>query len=137
MGGQMRIRQRSGPRNALGDVKFIFPNHMNIFLHHTPSTSLFERERRDFSHGCIRVEQPVALAKFVLENMPEWSEKRIVDAMGAGVSSTVRLAEPLSVLIAYGTAQVKNGRIHFLMIFAAWIASSAPLCSSTVVSPQQ
>ena len=113
LGGQMRIRQRPGPRNALGDIKFVFPNQMNIFLHHTPSTSLFGRERRDFSHGCLRVEQPVELAKFVLKNAPEWSEARIAEAMAAGKSSTVRLAEPLPVLIAYGTSLVKNGRIHF------------------------
>jgi murein L,D-transpeptidase YcbB/YkuD len=110
--GRLRIRQRPGPRNALGDIKFVFPNHENIYLHHTPATRLFERERRDFSHGCIRVENPVALAKFVLHDMPPWDEARIREAM-AGVSATLRLAEPVRVLIAYGTALVKDGRIHF------------------------
>ena len=66
LAGQLRIRQRPGPQNALGDIKFVFPNRSNIYLHHTPATQLFERERRDFSHGCIRIEQPVELAKFVL-----------------------------------------------------------------------
>ncbi len=113
LAGQLRIRQRPGERNALGDIKFVFPNHANIYLHHTPSVQLFERQRRDFSHGCIRVEQPVALATFVLKPMPEWTEERIRQAMAAGRSSTLRLAQPVPVVIAYGTALVKGGRPHF------------------------
>ena len=113
LAGSLRIRQRPGPKNALGDIKFIFPNHDNIYLHHTPATGLFARERRDLSHGCIRVEAPVALAGFVLHGMPGWDEARIRDAMQAGRSTTLRLAEPLPVLIAYGTALVKDGRVHF------------------------
>ncbi|MDP2256479.1 MAG: L,D-transpeptidase family protein [Polaromonas sp.] len=113
LAGQSRIRQRPGPKNALGDIKFVFPNRDNIYLHHTPATQLFERARRDFSHGCIRVEQPVALAKFVLKGMPEWTEERIQKAMSRGESATLRLAEPVPVLIAYGTALVKEGRIFF------------------------
>lgn len=113
MRGAARIRQRPGERNALGDIKFVFPNSDNIYLHHTPSVGLFERERRDFSHGCIRVERPLALAEFVLKNMPEWTEARIIDAMTAGKSATLKLDEPVQVLIAYGTALVKQGRIHF------------------------
>lgn len=114
LAGRSRIRQRPGPKNALGDIKFVFPNHDNIYLHHTPATQLFERNRRDFSHGCIRVEQPVALAKFVLKGMPEWTEDRIQKAMSRGQSATLRLAEPVPVLIAYGTTLVKEGRIFFL-----------------------
>ncbi|MBK5206663.1 MAG: L,D-transpeptidase family protein, partial [Polaromonas sp.] len=113
LAGQMRIRQRPGPQNALGDIKFVLPNRDNIYLHHTPAAQLFERDRRDFSHGCIRVEQPVALAKFVLEGMPEWTEDRIRQAMGRGESATLRLTEPVPVLIAYGTTLVKHGRIFF------------------------
>jgi murein L,D-transpeptidase YcbB/YkuD len=113
LAGQWRIRQRPGERNALGDIKFVFPNHANIYLHHTPSVQMFERQRRDFSHGCIRVEQPVALATFVLQDMPEWTEARIRQAMSAGRSSTLRLAEPVPVVIAYGTALVKGGRTYF------------------------
>jgi murein L,D-transpeptidase YcbB/YkuD len=111
--GQMRIRQRPGPQNALGDIKFVFPNNSNIYLHHTPSPQLFQRERRDLSHGCIRVEEPVALARFVLQNAPEWSEAHIREAMAQRRSSTVRLAEPLPVVIAYSTTIVKNGKVHF------------------------
>ena len=113
LAGKARIRQRPGPRNALGDIKFVFPNPDNIYLHHTPSVRLFERDRRDFSHGCIRVEQPVALAVFALQGMPEWTEARIRQAMTEGNPSTVRLTQPIPVVIAYATAIVKQGRIHF------------------------
>ena len=111
--GEMRIRQRPGARNALGDIKFVFPNSDNIYLHHTPTPQLFKRDRRDFSHGCIRVEEPVALAKFVLADEPEWTEERIVQAMTKGRSATLRLREPFPVVIAYTTAVVRDGRIHF------------------------
>lgn len=113
LAGRWRIRQRPGPRNALGDVKFVLPNRDAIYLHHTPSVGLFARERRDFSHGCIRVEDPVALARFVLAPQPEWTEGRIREAMAAGTSSTLRLAQPVPVLIAYGTALVLGDRVHF------------------------
>jgi len=111
--GTLRIRQRPGPKNALGDIKFVFPNKDNIYLHHTPSPGLFERDRRDLSHGCIRVEHPVALARFVLANDPAWPEARIVEAMGRGESHTIALGEPIPVLIAYGTTLVKDDRIYF------------------------
>jgi L,D-transpeptidase YcbB len=113
LSGKWRIRQRPGPLNALGDIKFVFPNSSNIYLHHTPSVGLFGRERRDLSHGCIRVEEPVALARFVLANDPAWPEQRIRDAMGAGVSRTIELREPLPVLIAYSTVVAKAGRMFF------------------------
>ena len=113
MAGRMRIRQRPGPRNALGDIKFVFPNRESIYLHHTPATALFERARRDFSHGCIRVEQPVALALFALQGLPGWDEARVRRAMESDPPSTVALAQPVPVLIAYGTALVKAGQVHF------------------------
>ena len=112
--GQLRIRQRPGPKNALGDIKFVFPNDEAIYLHHTPSPGLFARQRRDFSHGCIRVEAPVALAGFVLQGVPEWDETRIHEAMARGTSSTLRLREPLRVVIAYNTVGVApDGRVLF------------------------
>ena len=113
LAGRARIRQRPGPKNALGDIKFVFPNNDNIYLHHTPAVNLFARDRRDFSHGCIRVEQPVALARFVLKDRPEWDEARIQRAMSDDAPLTLRLAEPIPVLIAYGTAMVKEGRVYF------------------------
>ncbi|MCM2341524.1 L,D-transpeptidase family protein [Rhodoferax sp.] len=113
LSGAWRIRQRPGPKNALGDIKFVFPNNDNIYLHHTPSPGLFERDRRDLSHGCIRVQDPVALAKFVLQDDPNWPEERIRSAMASGKSSTLRLAQPLTVLIAYSTVVIKAGRVFF------------------------
>ena len=113
LSGQARIRQRPGPLNALGDIKFIFPNNTNIFLHHTPAPQLFERSRRDFSHGCIRVEEPVALAQFVLENDSTWTRERIEQAMQAGKSQTIRLSEPIPVVLAYGTVIIREGKVYF------------------------
>lgn len=134
LAGRLRIRQRPGERNALGDVKFVFPNQDNIYLHHTPAVGLFDRERRDLSHGCIRVEQPVELAKFVLAGQPEWTEERIRAAMDKGESATLRIDQPLPVVLAYGTALVKNGRDYFLddiygqdELLAAALAQRAPL----------
>ena len=111
--GGWRIRQRPGPKNALGDIKFVFPNHDNIYLHHTPAPQLFERERRDYSHGCIRVQEPVGLARFVLQDQPDWTVERIQEAMEKGESRTLRLKQPLRVLIAYSTVVVKGGRVFF------------------------
>jgi murein L,D-transpeptidase YcbB/YkuD len=112
--GQMRIRQRPGASNALGSIKFVFPNRDNIYLHHTPTPQLFNRLRRDFSHGCIRVEDPLQLAKFVLADVPEWTEARIAEAMRRGKSATLRLDEPMPVIIAYSTTVVRDGRVRFL-----------------------
>ncbi|WP_284446786.1 L,D-transpeptidase family protein [Fluviibacter phosphoraccumulans] len=113
--GQARIRQRPGAQNALGDIKFIFPNNDNIYMHHTPSVGLFQRDRRDFSHGCIRVEAPVELAQFVLKDEPEWTAEKIREAMENGTSKTIRLKTPVMVVIAYATAIVKQrgGTIYF------------------------
>ena len=113
--GQMRgkLVSRDSAKNALGAIKFSFPNRDHIYLHHTPAAQLFGKGRRDFSHGCVRVEQPVALALFVLQDMPQWTEQRVREAMAAGQLQAVRLATPVPVLITYGTALVKQGRLHF------------------------
>lgn len=111
--GRARIRQRPGPHNALGDIKFIFPNNTNIYLHHTPAPQLFSRSRRDFSHGCIRIEAPVELALFVLKNDPEWTRERIEEAMTAGTSKTIRLKEAIPVVLAYSTVIVQRNRVYF------------------------
>ncbi|MFT5643598.1 MAG: murein L,D-transpeptidase YcbB/YkuD [Janthinobacterium sp.] len=113
LGGQSRIRQRPGPRNALGDIKFIFPNSDNIYLHHTSTPRLFVQDRRDLSHGCVRVEDPVALARFVLQAQPQWSTERIRAAMERRISKTIRVA-PLPVVIAYITSRVNDdGKVYF------------------------
>ena len=103
----LRFRQAPGPENALGLVKFIFPNHFNVYLHDTPGDKLFFRETRALSHGCIRVEAPVELAKYVLDDRPEWTEPRIEAAMSANNEQTVTLKERLPVHIGYWTAWVE------------------------------
>ncbi|HSS70206.1 MAG TPA: L,D-transpeptidase family protein [Casimicrobiaceae bacterium] len=106
--GALRVRQRPGPKNALGGVKFVLPNTMNIYLHSTPAQELFSQTRRDFSHGCIRVEDPPALAAFVLRDQPAWTPERIRDAMAAGKLNTVSLAQPIPVVLFYTTAIVDS-----------------------------
>jgi murein L,D-transpeptidase YcbB/YkuD len=114
--GHARVRQRPGPSNAVGGVKFVFPNPAHVYLHDTPARELFARARRDFSHGCIRVAEPARLAQFVLAAQPEWTPERIRAAMGAGDTRFVALAAPVPVLIYYLTAMVDpdDGRLLFL-----------------------
>jgi murein L,D-transpeptidase YcbB/YkuD len=113
--GTLRIRQRPGSKNALGRVKFVFPNTHDIYLHDTPSPLVFDRARRDFSHGCIRVQEPEKLAAWVLRNQPEWTAERIHAAMEGGPAQTeVKLIRPIPVHILYGTATVmEDGEVHF------------------------
>lgn len=107
--GQLYLRQRPGPHNSLGLVKFQMPNAHSVYLHGTPSRRGFWESERDLSHGCIRVEDPLALAAWVLRDQPEWKRERIRAAMEGGETVTVKLAEPVSVLLQYGTAAVKEG----------------------------
>jgi murein L,D-transpeptidase YcbB/YkuD len=109
-----KIRQGPGPGNALGYIKFIFPNQFNIYLHDTPARGLFARDVRDFSHGCIRVQDPEALAAVVLDRQPGWSEEQINAAIATGQRRIVTLDQPLPVHIAYLTAWVnKDGSVNF------------------------
>ena len=113
--GVLRLRQRPGPRNSLGLVKFVFPNDANVYMHGTPAQELFGRSRRDFSHGCVRVEDPAALAAWVLHNDRAWNRERIVAAMSASTSQRVDLAEPVQVILFYVTAVMMpaDGTLHF------------------------
>jgi murein L,D-transpeptidase YcbB/YkuD len=112
--GAYRVRQKPGPKNSLGLIKFIFPNVYNVYMHGTPATQLFSRSRRDFSHGCIRLENPLALAEWVLHNNPEWTDDRIVAAMNGSDTVQVDLPHPIPVLILYSTAVVPaDGQVHF------------------------
>jgi murein L,D-transpeptidase YcbB/YkuD len=112
--GKLSVRQRPGPKNALGSVKFMFPNTYLVYLHDTPKTELFSRSRRDFSYGCIRVQDPPALAAWVLQSKPEWTEERIRAAMNGEKSVQVNLSSPIPVLILYGTARVdEDGLVDF------------------------
>ena len=112
--GLPMIRQRPGGANALGKVKFIFPNSYNIYLHDTPSKSLFNEANRAFSHGCIRVAEPAKLAEYLLRHQPEWTSEKIKEAMSASKEKWVTLKEPLPVFISYFTAWVdSDGLLNF------------------------
>ena len=114
IGTSVRVRQKPGPGNALGRVKFMLPNDHAVYLHDTPSGDLFEKDRRDFSHGCIRVADPAALASFLLRHDTTWTKQRIEAAMGKGTSTTVRLAKAVPVFIVYGTAMAtERGGVLF------------------------
>jgi murein L,D-transpeptidase YcbB/YkuD len=113
-GGLPSIRQRPGVGNALGKVKFLFPNSFNIYFHDTPSKSLFSRDKRAFSHGCIRLSDPEKMANYVLRNQPEWTPEKISEAMNAGTEKHVRVKDPIPVIITYYTAWVdEQGRMNF------------------------
>ena len=113
--GKLGVRQKPGPKNALGLVKLMFPNEYAVYLHSTPSTELFANSRRDFSSGCIRVEKPAELTTWALRNNPGWPLERVQQAMDSGRDNvTVRLDKPIPVFIVYGTAiAYENGEVHF------------------------
>jgi murein L,D-transpeptidase YcbB/YkuD len=113
--GAARLRQRPGPDNALGLIKFDLPNRYDVYLHSTPAQQLFLRQRRAFSHGCIRVSDPVALATLVLRDTPgDWTPARIEAAMNGTQTFRVRLARPIRVIILYGTVLAKeDGEVLF------------------------
>ena len=109
-----KIRQKPGAQNALGKVKFLFPNVFNIYLHDTPAKTLFSKEKRTFSHGCIRVAEPRKLAVFLLEDEPGWTEEAIDRNMEYGKERYVTLKKPIPVYVVYFTAFVDDlGRLNF------------------------
>ena len=116
--GRLMVRQKPAADNALGLIKFIFPNDNNVYLHSTPSQTLFSQTRRDFSHGCIRVEYPAELASFLLQTQPN-GQKWTVDAVKAAMQSgpdnqQVNLTTPIPVVIVYFTAVAEeNGEVYF------------------------
>lgn len=108
------IRQKPGASNALGKVKFLFPNKFNIYFHDTPAKSLFGNDARAYSHGCIRLAEPNKLAEYLLKDQSEWTKDKMQAAMNSGVEKTVVLKEKVPVLITYYTAWVdENGLLHF------------------------
>jgi murein L,D-transpeptidase YcbB/YkuD len=113
--GKLLVRQRPGNQNSLGLVKFMFPNEHNVYLHDTPAQSFFSQSRRDFSHGCIRLEKPAALAAWLLRDQPKWTLDAVKAAMKSGPDSQqVNLNPPVPVVIIYLTAVVEeNGEVHF------------------------
>ncbi|TXH63391.1 MAG: murein L,D-transpeptidase [Burkholderiaceae bacterium] len=114
-GGAPRVRQRPGAKNSLGLVKFIFPNDADVYLHGTPARELFARSRRDFSHGCVRVADPPALALWLLKDQPAWTREAIEAAMNGTRTQQVNLSAPVPVLLYYLTALVSpdDGLLHF------------------------
>jgi len=110
----LRIRQRPGSDNALGGVKFVFPNNFDVYLHDTNATKLFDRIERGLSHGCVRVEEPLKLAQYVLRDQPEWTAESIDAAMKAGQEKHVKLSTAIPVYIVYKTAWVHDGGVRFL-----------------------
>ncbi|MBB5344709.1 L,D-transpeptidase family protein [Tunturibacter empetritectus] len=113
--GAVMVREKPGPKNSLGLVKFIFPNQYDIYLHSTPAVSLFEQTRRDFSHGCIRVQKPADLAAWVLQGQGDWDFDKVQEAMNSGPDNkTVSLKTPLPIVIFYLTAIVEDdSEVHF------------------------
>jgi murein L,D-transpeptidase YcbB/YkuD len=113
--GKLAVRQKPGPTNALGLVKFIFPNSNNVYMHDTPSSQYFSPARRDFSHGCIRLQKPADLAAYLLRNQPPWTPEKVQAAMKSGPDNQqVNLTKPVPVLILYITAVVEeDGSVHF------------------------
>lgn len=106
-----RLRQRPGPGNALGRIKFVFPNRFSVYLHDTPAPALFSRESRAFSHGCIRIEKPFDLAVWAFRGNPQWTPEALRAAIDAGSERLVRLPETLPVHVAYWTAWVDDAGV--------------------------
>ena len=113
--GRVLVRQRPGPKNSLGLVKFMFPNQYDVYMHSTPEMYLFQRMRRDYSHGCVRVQKADDLAAWVLNGQGDWDLDKVQDAMNEGPNNhTVVLKTPLPVVIFYLTARVdRNGEVDF------------------------
>jgi L,D-transpeptidase YcbB len=112
--GSLRVRQRPGNKNSLGKVKFIFPNKDDVYLHDTPANSLFGKSRRDFSHGCVRVEKPMVLAEFALKNQGKWDLETIKKAMKNPANHRVNLQQPIPVLFFYTTSFIdQNNNLAF------------------------
>lgn len=113
--GTLRLRQQPGEGNALGAIKFVLPNHHSVYLHSTPDRHLFKESSRAFSHGCIRVSDPVALAEHVLRSAAgDWTAEDIKLAMSGAPNQRVNLSKPIQVMILYGTAMAtESGQVLF------------------------
>jgi murein L,D-transpeptidase YcbB/YkuD len=100
------LRQKPGPDNALGGIKFMFPNPFNIYLHDTPTKYLFEKEKRNFSHGCIRIGNPIKLASYLLADNYYWTDEKINEAMNRTTELIIPITEKVPVYVVYFTAFV-------------------------------
>ncbi len=114
LSGELKLRQVNGGANALGSAKFMFPNRHAIYLHGTPAMSLFKRSRRNFSHGCVRLSDPAALAEYVLEPEQDWPRERIDELIRSGKRKVVSLSNSLPVYLMYATAAADaDGTVYF------------------------
>jgi len=113
--GRLYVRQRPGPENSLGLAKFMFPNAENVYMHGTPAQELFSRTRRDFSHGCIRLEDPTRFAEWVLRDQPEWTRAKIEAAMQGSRPLRVNLKQDLKVVLFYDTVHVNSEGVVFFV----------------------
>ncbi|MGA1871107.1 MAG: L,D-transpeptidase family protein [bacterium] len=108
------FRQDPGDLNPLGKIKFIFPNKYSVYMHDTPNQSLFEKKKRCFSSGCIRIENPIDLAEFILSSNQQWTRERIVNTINTGARKIVKLHKPIPVSLVYLTSWVdSDGAVHF------------------------
>jgi murein L,D-transpeptidase YcbB/YkuD len=113
-GGLPVIRQLPGEKNSLGKVKFLFPNSFDIYFHDTPAKSLFEKDKRAYSHGCIRLSDALKMAEYLLKDDSEWPPEKIIDAMNSGDEKYVKIKDPIPVFITYYTAWVdENNQLNF------------------------
>jgi murein L,D-transpeptidase YcbB/YkuD len=109
-----RLRQDPGPMNALGRVKFMFPNRFNVYLHDTPSRDLFGKTTRTFSSGCIRIEKPMEFAAYLLRDDPRWTHENILAALEKNEEATIQLRYPVPIHLLYWTVFVDgDGLVHF------------------------
>jgi murein L,D-transpeptidase YcbB/YkuD len=108
------FRQEPGKLNALGRIKFMFPNKFHVYLHDTPARDLFQRTNREFSHGCIRIEKPMELALYLLQGLPDWSEENLLREIEKSTERIVRIPNPIPVHILYWTAWIdEDGTVQF------------------------
>ena len=108
------LRQEPGKNNALGMIKFDFPNNYHVYMHDTPAKDLFNNEDRAFSSGCIRLEKPFALLSYIIQDIPEWDASRVLEAFQTGKLTYIRIHKPIPVYITYITAWVdKQGILFF------------------------
>ncbi|HET8635128.1 MAG TPA: L,D-transpeptidase family protein [Gemmatimonadales bacterium] len=113
--GSLGVRQRPSRANALGVVKFLFPNTASVYAHDTPDRELFERARRDFSHGCIRVEEAASLAQWVMAQEPGWAPDQVQAALRGPATRRVQLRQAIPILIVYTTAEANpDGTVRYL-----------------------
>jgi murein L,D-transpeptidase YcbB/YkuD len=134
--GGYQLRQKPGATNALGLVKFIFPNGYDVYLHDTPSGNLFDRLTRTLSHGCVRVERPAELAGYLLQDQPEWTPELIAEAMHAEKEKRVPLKMPMPIHLLYWTAWTDSeGNLQFRDDVYGYDQKQRELGSGTIPLP--